>query len=376
MKFVYLSILTLCILCAPPALALTFETPAKSLIIVDYDTGAVLYDKEADMRIPTASMSKVMTMYVVFDALKSGKISMTDTLPVSEKAWRMQGSKMFVGIGDNIKVEDLVRGVIVQSGNDATIVLAEGLAGTEEAFAKAMNEKAKSLGMNASNFTNASGWPDPNHYSTARDLAVLGSAIIRDFPEYYPIYSEKEFAYHSDKPQGNRNPLLYRNIGGDGIKTGHTEEAGYGLIGSGIENGRRVVFVVSGLADQEQRAEESAKILLWGLRSFENKKLIAADTPIESAPVVFGLQKKVSLVLPNDIIMTVPKLKDDATKMQIKYKAPLIAPVKKGDPVGVLTLQTTSGSPMEYPLIAGEDVPELTFFPKILAKFNYRIGLH
>ncbi len=245
--FRIISALLLALVFSTPSFAQGIDTAAKQAIVLDYETGTVLFEKNADERMPTSSMSKVMTAYMVFDAVKKGQISMENQFPVTEKAWNTQGSKMFVELGNSIKVEDLLRDVIIQSGNDATIVLAEGISGSEEVFAKNMTAKAHELGMKNSNFTNASGWPDDNHYSTARDLATMGVALIHDFPEYYKIYSEKDFTYHSIK-QGNRNPLLYLNNGGDGIKTGHTEAAGYGLIGSGVSalNGRRVVFVVNG----------------------------------------------------------------------------------------------------------------------------------
>ncbi|HEY8189199.1 MAG TPA: D-alanyl-D-alanine carboxypeptidase family protein, partial [Micavibrio sp.] len=240
----------------------TMETPAKQAIMLDFDTGAILMEKNADERMTPSSMSKEMTMYMVFEALKSGKLTLEQTLPISERAWRMQGSKMFVGINSQVKVEDLVRGVIIQSGNDAAIALAEGVGGTEDNFALMLNKKAEELGMKNSHFMNASGWPDPQHYSTAHDLSILAYRMVHDFPEYYHYYSEKEFTYNNIK-QGNRNPLLYRNIGADGIKTGHTDEGGYGLIGSGILDNRRVIFVVNGLSSMQERADESARMLEW-----------------------------------------------------------------------------------------------------------------
>jgi serine-type D-Ala-D-Ala carboxypeptidase (penicillin-binding protein 5/6) len=245
----FFQILFALLLFAAPAMAQVapMETVAREAYIIDAETGQVLFEKNADQKMPTSSMSKTMTMYMVFEALKNGKLTLDQELPVSETAWRMQGSKMFVPLGQMVKVEDLIRGVIVQSGNDATIVLAEGLAGSEGEFAAAMNRKAKELGMINSNFMNASGWPDENHYSTCHDLAILAIALIRDFPDYYKYYAEKEFTYNNIK-QGNRNPLLYKNIGADGIKTGHTESAGYGLMASGVRDGRRVVMVLNGMA--------------------------------------------------------------------------------------------------------------------------------
>lgn len=345
----------------------TVETLARQAIVIDYDTGAVLLAKNADEKMPTSSMSKVLTAYVVFDALKKGKISLDDRMVVSEKAWSTQGSKMFVELGGQISVDDLVHGVIIQSGNDATIVLAEGLAGTEEAFADAMNKTAAELGMKNSHFTNASGLPDPQHYSTARDLAVLGRALVHDFPEYYKIYSEKEFVYNGIR-QGNRNPLLYANVGGDGIKTGHTEDAGYGLIGSGVENGRRVVFVVNGLSSMKERAEEAVKLLTWGLRRFENKKLIKTGEPIEQANVVLGQKSTVPLVPGNDVTVTLPKLAGHNIKISVKYKSPLVAPLKKGQEAGRVIVEVPDLAPIEAPLLVGEDVAELGLFAKTVAK--------
>lgn len=345
----------------------TIDTPAKQAVVVDYDTGAVLLAKNADERMPTSSMSKVLTTYLIFDALKQGKISMEDRLVVSEKAWRTQGSKMFVELGGQIAVGDLLRGVIIQSGNDATIVLAEGLAGTEEAFADALNTKAAELGMKNSHFMNASGWPDPEHYSTARDLAILGRAIVHDFPELYKLYSEKEFTYNGIK-QGNRNPLLYVNIGGDGIKTGHTEDAGYGLIGSGTENGRRVVFVVNGLTSQKERAEEARKLLTWALRRFENKKLIKTDQAVEEARVALGEKKTVALVPGDDVTVTLPKMAQHDIKISVSYKSPLVAPLKKGQEAGKIIVEVPDLAPIEAPLLVGEDVAGLGLFAKTLAK--------
>ena len=362
--------LTLILFCslaliAPQAHAV--ETRAKQAIVIDFDTQTVLLAKNADEQMPTSSMSKVMTMYAVFESLKGGAISLTDSLPVSEKAWRMGGSKMFVEVDKSVKVEDLIRGVIVQSGNDATIVLAEGLAGSEGAFADMLNAKAKELGMENSHFVNASGWPDENHYSTARDLATLGRAIIRNFPDYYAYYSEKEFTFNNIK-QANRNPLIYRNIGADGIKTGHTEAAGYGLIGSGTQSGRRVILVVNGLEDERARAEESAKLLEWGLKRFENKTLYKAGEVIENAKVFMGKAAQVGLSADEDVFLTLTKMAGANVQIQVKYEGPIIAPVKQGQELAVLEITVPGMEPVTRPLLAAEDVPELGLFAKTLAK--------
>jgi D-alanyl-D-alanine carboxypeptidase (penicillin-binding protein 5/6) len=243
------------------------QTAAKQAILVDAQTGAVLFAKNADERMPTSSMVKVMTIYLTFEGLKQNKLQMDDALPVSSYAWKQEGSRMFVNPGDHVRVEDLIRGVVIQSGNDASVVLAEALGGSEASFAERMNAKAKELGMANSHFMNATGMPDPNHYSTARDLAALAIAVIRDYPEYYHYFSELDFTYNKIK-QGNRNPLLYRNIGVDGIKTGHTESGGFGLIASSLREGRRLILVVNGLESMQSRADEPAALLEWGYREF------------------------------------------------------------------------------------------------------------
>lgn len=359
----------LAILCfSTPAFAQSLiETSAKQAIIVDYDTGTVLLEKNPDEQMPTSSMSKVMTMYMIFDALKRGDMHLDGKLKVSERAWRMEGSKMFIEVDKEVKIEDLIRGVIVQSGNDATVVLAEGLSGSEMAFSSAMTAKAKELGMNNSNFVNASGWPDPQHYSTARDLSILGSALVRDFPEYYPYYSETEFTYNAIK-QGNRNPLLYRNIGADGIKTGHTEAAGYGLIGSGIIDGRRVMLVVNGLADEKERAQESAKLLEWGLKNFENRKLFAAKEPVENIPIIMSTLESIPAVLHEDLMVTLPKISLKDFTVTAHFKSPLFAPVAEGQEIGTLEVNIPHMPKIEHTLYAGTAAPKLGFMAGTFAK--------
>ncbi len=341
--------------------------------MIDFETGMVLFEKNADVKMPTSSMSKVITTYLIFEALKDGKLKLDDTFSVSEKAWRKGGSKMFVEVGKRVLVEDLLRGVIIQSGNDATIVLAEGLAGTEDDFARALTKKAAELGMGNSNFTNASGWPDPAHYSTARDLAILSYALIREFPGYYKYYAEKEFTYGGIK-QENRNPLLYRNMGADGIKTGHTEAGGYGLMGSGTHNGRRVILVVNGLEDEKARAQESAKLLEWGLRGFENHKLFKAGETVETANVLMGKSSDVTMVVEDDVVVTLPVIALNDLKVDIKYNAPLVAPIKKGQEIGVAEIHVPRGAMIKVPLLAAQDVEALGFFAKTVAKAKLFIG--
>lgn len=350
------------------------QTIAKSAIIVDLGSGVVLLDKDSSLRMPTASMSKTMTIYMVFDALKRGQIRLDTKFPVSEKAWRMQGSKMFVELGSEIAVEDLIKGVVIQSGNDATVVLAEGLAGSEERFAADMTLKAKELGMTGSNFMNASGWPDPNHYSTPRDLALLAWRIIKDFPEYYKYFGIKEFTWHGITQQ-NRDPLLGRVAGADGLKTGHTEEAGYGLIGSAQRGGRRVVMVISGLTSDKDRASEGTRLMNWALDSFKRARLYKAGTEVGRAPVAYGLTKEVPLVLTQDVNMTIPiRAMPTDIAASIHYKSPIIAPVKKGEQVGVMKVTVPDIGTREFPVVTAEDVVAKGFMGRTFEKIIHSVS--
>lgn len=359
------------LLFAQPGLAGAQDlTIAKQAILVDLSTGQVLMEKNADEAMPTSSMSKVMTMYMVFDALKGGRITMDSELPVSAKAWQMGGSKMFVEVGKTAKVSDLIQGVIVQSGNDATVVLAEGIAGSEEEFAKQMTAKAHELGMSNSNFANASGWPDPNHYSTARDLALLAVHTLRDFPEDYHYYSEKEFTYNGIK-QPNRNPLLLKNMGVDGIKTGHTEVGGYGMIASGERDGRRLVLVVNGLADDKERAQEAGRLMEWGFVAFENVSLFKAGDVVEQAEVWLGKEKTVPLTVEQDVQVTVPRAGKDGMKIAVRYQEPMPAPVHKGDKIAKLVIELPGAPARSIDLVAAEGAEKLGFFSRGVAKANY-----
>ena len=354
--------------------ASTLNTAAKQAIMFDYETGTVLFEKDADKQMPTSSMSKVITAYVIFDALKAGTIKLDDTFNVSEKAWRKGGSKMFVEVGKDIKIEDLLRGVIIQSGNDATIVLAEGLSGSEEAFAAALNAKAEELGMENSNFKNASGWPDPDHYSTARDLGKLATALIQNHPEYYKYYAEKDFTYN-DIPQQNRNPLLYQNIGADGIKTGHTEIGGYGLIGSGVKDGRRVIFVLNGLDSSAARAQESKKFLQWGLNSFKNETLVTKDSIVGQGDVLLGKSETVDLIVKDDIRLTIPHNATKNIKLTVSYNGPIQAPIKAGDEVGVLTISVPNQPDTTTPVYAASDVESKGFLAQTIFKAKTLAGI-
>ena len=368
--FSYFIVFVLCF--SAPAYA-QMETPAKQAVMIDYDSGMLLLEKNAEEKMPTSSMSKVISMYTVFDALKNGRLKKDDMLTVTEKAWRMGGSKMFIEVGKKVKVEDLIRGVIVQSGNDAAVALAEGVAGTEEAFADMLNAKAAQIGMKNSHFMNASGWPDPNHYSTAHDLAILAWHTIHDFPDEYHYWSEQEFTYNNIK-QPNRNPLLYRGIGADGIKTGHTEEGGYGLIGSGTMNGRRVILVVNGLANDQERAQESARLLEWGLKSFENVSLFKAGETVESARVIMGGAGEVPLTVEKDLIITIPAAVRNDLKVEIVYGGPLEAPVKKGQKIGSLRVSIPRLPLIEVPLVAAQDVERMNVFAGTFTKMKILLG--
>ena len=352
-----------------PAYAQNLHTLAKQAYMIDYDTGTVLFEKNANERMPTSSMSKVMTAYVIFDALKNKQISLNDSFLVSEYAWKKGGSKMFIEVGKRVKVEDLLKGLIIQSGNDAAIALAEGLMASEDVFVQAMNAKAKELGMNSTHFKNASGWPDPEHYSTAKDLAILATALLNNHKEYYKYYSQTEFEYSNIK-QKNRNPLLYKNMGVDGIKTGHTEVGGYGLIASGQRNGRRVILVINGLSSAKERAKESARLMEWGLAGFKNIKLAKENEEIAKLDVIFGVDNQVPVTVEKDVIVSVPNIQVDNIEMEIKYDRPVIAPVNAGDNIGSLIVKIPTMKNINIPLIASKDVAESGILSKTLSKIK------
>jgi D-alanyl-D-alanine carboxypeptidase (penicillin-binding protein 5/6) len=343
------------------------DTEAKHAMVLEAETGAVLLDKGSDERIPPASMSKVMTAYLVFDYLKQGRAKLEDELPVSENAWRTQGSKMFVPINSRIKIDDLLRGMIVQSGNDACIVLAEGLAGSTAAFVDQMNEKAKEIGLKDSHFANVDGLPDPNHYMTAHDLARLALRTIQDFPEYYHYYSEKDFKFHTvasnnrevDINQGNRNPLLYKDLGADGLKTGHTDEAGYSLLGSVVRDKRRVVIVLSGLPSMKARAQESERLVEWAFREFNDYQLFAKGDKVDDAEVWLGSEAKVPMTVDKDLLVTLPRRVRKDMKVTVAYDKPIAAPIKKGEPIGKVVVTVPDMPPAETPLVAGADVSRM-----------------
>ena len=332
-----------------------FETTGTTAFVVDQGTGQVLYEKNADAPLPPASMSKLMTLNMLFEALEDGRVTLDSTFLVSAKANQKGGSKMFLREGAQVRVEDLIRGIIVQSGNDACIVVAENLAGTEEAFAEAMTTRARQLGMTQSTFANSTGWPHPSHRMSARDLVFLADRLIREFPQYYTYFAEESFTWE-DITQDNRNPLLGLGLGADGLKTGHTSEAGYGLVGSAKQGDRRVIFVVSGLTSQSARKEESTRILNWAFRQFTQKTFLDAGTQIATAPVWMGRSAEVALATDKDVSLLVPALAAEPPLFELVYDSPIEAPITAGAELGELIVTVPGLSEVSYPLLAMEDV--------------------
>ena len=365
----------------PPLLALAIglavsqpaaatETAAEFAILMDHETGAVLLEKNADEPTAPASMSKLMTLYMVFEQLKSGSLRLEDTFPVSETAWRMGGSKMFVGVNTRIKVEDLLRGIVVQSGNDACIVVAEGLARSEAAFAEEMTRRAREIGLTASTFTNSTGWPEAGHQMSVRDIAKLSAIIIREFPEYYPLFAEKTYTYNGIK-QGNRNPLLYGYDGADGLKTGRTSASGYGVAASVNRRDRRLILVVNGLASSKQRARETERLLDWAYREFGNFKLFDAGETVDNAAVWLGEEAEAPLVVENQVTLTLSRQDRRRMKVKVGYDSPIAAPIRSGQELATLTISTPDAEIARIPLVAGKDVPRLGVFKRLGAAIGY-----
>ena len=348
------------------------DTEATHALIIEVETGAVLLDKGADDRMPPASMGKLMTAYVVFGMLRDGKAKLDDELPVSENAWRTGGSKMFVPLGEHVKIADLIRGMIIQSGNDACVVLAEGLAGSVEAFVDLMNQKAKQIGLKDSHFANVDGLPDPNEWMTARDLTTLATRTIKDFPEYYKIYSEMDFTFNNIK-QGNRNPLLYKNVGADGLKTGHTEEAGFCLTASVLRGDRRIVMVLGGLPTMKSRAEESERLIDWAFREFNDYRLFSSGDTVDEAPVWLGAAARVPLTVAKDLVVTLPRRARAGMKVTVEYDSPLPAPITKGEAVGKIVITAPGTDPIEAPLTAAAEVPRMNAVGRIATLAGYLV---
>lgn len=355
---------------AAHAAGLELETPAREAIMIDAETGAVLFEKNADTPMPPASMSKLMTIAMVFDRLKDGTLKMEDTFAVSENAWRMQGSKMYVMLGTRVSVSDLLHGIIIQSGNDACIVVAEGLAGDEAVFARMMNERAAEIGLKNSVFKNASGWPDPGHVMSARDLSVLSRYLITEHKQYYPLFAIKEFTFHDIK-QGNRNPLLYTYPGADGLKTGHTEAAGYGLAASAERDGRRLILVFTGTGNMKRRGVEAERLLNLGFSQFENYTLLQAGQPVAEADVWLGDRARVPVTVAKDVRVTMLRTARKSLVGKLVYNNPIESPVAQGDEIGTVTFTAKGMDQFSVPVVAGAGAGKLGYFGRIPAAFNY-----
>ncbi|MBY0502208.1 MAG: D-alanyl-D-alanine carboxypeptidase [Alphaproteobacteria bacterium] len=358
-----------------PVFAIDVQAPQAYMI--DFNTGVVLLEKNADQKMAPSSMSKIMTAHLVFERLKSGDVKLEDMLHVSKEAWQMGGSKMFVQVNSQVSVGDLLQGAIVQSGNDACIVLAEGLGGTEAAFAEEMTRKANEMGAKNTTFVNTTGWPDEGHVSTARDLALMAERTIRDFPqEYEKYYALKEFTYNNIK-QGNRNTLLYKNMGVDGMKTGHTESGGYGIVATAKQGDRRIILVINGLPTSKARDQEATALLNWGFSYFKNYKIFAKGDVVETADVWGGEEKSVDLVSSQDIVFTLPRSQRKDLQVKVRYDSPLAAPLKAGDQVGTLEITIPEKSVQTIPLLAAKDLEKASFFQRINNSIHYLLwGKH
>ncbi|HEX3994486.1 MAG TPA: D-alanyl-D-alanine carboxypeptidase family protein [Acetobacteraceae bacterium] len=348
------------------------DTVAKWAFIQDFTTGAVLLDKSADEPMPPSSMTKLMTIYLTYEQLAKGQIKLTDTVIVSARAAAMGGSRMFLEVGKPVGIEDLIRGVIVDSGNDAATVLAEAIGGNQEHFVDMMNAKAKELGMTHATFRNPTGWPDPEQAMSCRDIAIVASHIITDFPQYYHYDSERTFKYNNIE-QENRQPMVQAGTA-DGLKTGHTDAGGFGLVSSSLRDGRRVVMVLNGMTSMHERAGESEKLMNWAFANFENVHLFSANEVIDNAQVWLGTEKTVSLVGAKDTIVTLPKSWRQTASIRISYDAPIKAPIAKGQPLGVMTLRGHGVPTMDINLVAGADVDRLNLPMRGLAVVTHFVS--
>lgn len=358
------------------ASAFAFETQASAAWVYDATTHTVLMDKRGDESLPPASMSKLMTINMLFEALRDGRVTMETTFAVSSRATSMGGSTMFLQESDRPTVRDLIHGMIVNSGNDACVVVAEGLAGTEEAFAAQMTERGRAIGLTKSVFKNSSGWPDPEHRMSMRDLGIVAQRLIEEFPEYYPIFAETEFNYkdRAEANSFNRNPLLTLGIGADGLKTGHTSEAGYGLVGSAKQGDRRVIFSISGLSSDTARAEEAERIVSWAFRQFAQKTVAKAGVRVAEADVWLGEAATVGLVPAADVRLLVPALVQDTVTAEVIYKGPLAAPIAAGTEVAELVIHVPDLPDARVPLVAETDVAKGGFFARVTTSARILYG--
>ncbi len=335
----------------PPKLA------AKSFLLVDFNSGRVLAEKNINKKVEPASITKLMTAYVVYKEIDSGRLSLDEEVTISKKAWRMKGSKMFIEVGKKVSVENLLKGLIIQSGNDATVALAEHIAGSESTFADYMNQYAQQLGMSDTNFVNATGWPDKNHVTTAADLAKLATAVIRDFPQHYEWYKVKEFTYNGIK-QYNRNKLLWRDKSVDGIKTGHTDSAGYCLVASAKRNDMRLISIVLGTKSEKSRENVSQSLLSYGFRFYESNKLYTAGESLNSARIWMGASENINLGLAEDLYVTIPRGQYKKLDAVLDVNSNIEAPVKKAQQLGLLTIKLGGEELISRPLIALTSVDE------------------
>jgi len=356
------------------------EIKARTAILQDFLSGEILYEKEPDRSIYPASMTKIMTAIIAFDLIKSGDLSLKDEFIISERAWRLSTagySSMFIMVGDNVSVEDLLKGIIVASGNDACIALAEGIAGTEEEFAILMTMKAKELGMENTNFANSSGINDPDNYSTVRDILIMSNYLIREHPDYYEWFSEKEFTWDRTGgdpiTQGNRNPLLYKNIGADGIKTGYLAVERYSLASSLERKGRRLIAVGSGFETKNARSRESSKLLTYGLTNFDLIQIAKSNDPIDKIEVWLGKDEYVDVFVNKDIYNTIKKAQKRKLKVTLNYTGPIEAPIKKNQVLGKLKVIYNQNLLGEYDLLASKDVKKVNIFSRLIKSLNYLI---
>jgi D-alanyl-D-alanine carboxypeptidase (penicillin-binding protein 5/6) len=354
---IVLGLLIACGFAGPAAAA--FETRAGAAWVYDQTTDTVLLEKNAHQQLPPASMSKLMTLNMLFEALDDGRVTLDTRFSVSANAQSMGGSTMFLDQTDRPTVESLIKGMIVQSGNDACVVVAEGLAGTEEAFSRLTNDRARAIGLADSHFVNASGWPHPDHRMSMADLGKLAVRLIEEFPEYYGYFGLQEYVFDGRAPSNtrNRNPILGLGIGADGLKTGHTREAGYGLVGSAVQGDRRIVFVITGLDTEQARTEEAERIVAWAFRQFVQRTVAEEGTRFAEVPVHLGAERTVGMIAPETVSMLIPALVRDSLMAEISYEAPLVAPVRAGQQIGTLTLDLPDLGRREIPLTAEEDVP-------------------
>ena len=356
------------------------EIKASTAILQDYLSGEILYEKDPDMRIYPASMTKIMTSIIAFDLIKKGDLNLEDKFLVSENAWRLSKSgysSMFIMVGDEVSVENLLRGIIVASGNDACIALAEGIAGSEEHFAIMMTSKAKEIGMENSNFTNSSGIDHINNYSTVKDILIMSNYLIKNYPELYKYFKEKKFTWNRTGgdpiTQGNRNPLLYKNIGVDGIKTGHLAIAKYSLAASIFRNNRRLISVGSGFETKNSRSKESSKLLIWGLTNFDTIKIAKKNETFDTLDVWLGKKNKIDVYTKEDVYKTIPKARKKYLKGVIEYNGPILAPIKQDDIVGKLKIFYKDDLINEYDLYALENIKKVNIFSRIIKSINYLI---